>query len=122
MPTQKPFQIKRGDIVTVNLEPVLGHEQKGTNRPCVVIQNDMGNQYSPNTIVAIITDKDKSGKFYPVFVSVNKSDGNLNKDSIIDLSSIRQIDKRRINNYIGTFDSNIMTQVDTAIKNSLQLE
>lgn len=112
-------KIKRGDIIIVNLEPIKGSEQAG-RRPCVVIQNDFGNKYSPLTIIAPITSK-KFSKEFPTNVRLRRQDSKLDKDSTILLNQIKTIDKLRILKKISSLDSEIMERVDLAIKISLGL-
>jgi mRNA interferase MazF len=112
-------EVKRGDIFLANLEPVRGSEQGGI-RPCLVIQNDEGNKYSPVIIIASITSRIFEKKFLTnVFIS--KKDSGLSKDSTILLNQIKTIDKRRIIKKIGSLDIYLMKQVDMAIKISLGL-
>lgn len=113
-------EIKRGDIVIINLEPIRGSEQGGI-RPCLIIQNDQGNKYSPLTIIAPLTSK-KFSKEFPTNVELSKKDSKLNKDSTILLNQIRTIDKLRIIKKISSLDNFIMKKVDLAIKISLGLE
>jgi|SRR3989344_2532319 len=113
-------EIKRGDIVLVNLEPVKGSEQRGV-RPCLIIQNDKGNKYSPLTIIAPLTSKQFT-KEYPTNVFVKSKDSGLDKDSTILLNQIKTIDKSRIIKKIYSLDFFLMSQVDLAIKISLALE
>jgi|SRR3989344_1103556 len=114
------MEIKRGDIVLVNLEPVKGSEQGGI-RPCLIIQNDKGNKYSPLTIIAPLTSKEFT-KEYPTNVLVSREDSYLDKDSTILLNQIRTIDKSRIIKKISSLNSFLMNQVDMAIKISLALD
>ena len=86
------IQIKRGDVLLVNFEPVKGSEQ-GKVRPALVVQNDVFNKYSPLTIVAPITSKVYE-KEYPTNVLIRKKQANLNTDSTILLNQIRTIDKK----------------------------
>ena len=86
------LQIKRGDIYYANLDPVLGSET-GKTRPFLVIQNDIGNKYSPTIIVSIITEYSEKKVSYPICVAIKKCKG-LKKDSIANLSQIRTIDKK----------------------------
>lgn len=113
-------EIKRGDIVLVNLEPVKGSEQSGM-RPCLIIQNDKGNKYSPLTIIAPLTSKEFTKEF-PTNVFVSKGDSGLNKDSTILLNQIRTIDKLRITKKINSLCAGIMSKIDLAIKISLDLD
>lgn len=113
------MEIKRGDIVLANLEPVIGSEQ-GSIRPVLIIQNDISNRYSPTTIIAPITSKIYEKEF-PTNVKVLKNDSGLDKDSTILLNQIRAIDKSRIKKKISNLDNFIMNKVDLAIKISLGL-
>jgi len=119
-PTGFWMTIRRGDIVLVDLEPVKGSEQ-GKTRPCLVIQNDIGNEHSPTTIVAVLTSK--IGKEYPFTVFVKKGEANLPKDSIVLLNQIRTISiNDRIVQKIGSANFQTMEKVDNAIKISLALK
>ena len=112
--------IKRGDVYYADLDPVKGHET-GKTRPVVVIQNDIGNMYSPTTIVAIVTEYSKKKASYPICVTVKKGKG-LKKDSIVNLSQIRTIDKKRlIAPRITELSDEVVKKIDEAIKNSLGL-
>ena len=114
------MQVRRGDIVIVELSPTKGSEQHGTSRPCVVIQNDIGNQYSPTTIIAPFTTQYTSGDTYPFEVEVLASDTALDHDSVADLSQIRVVDiDERVKKNIGSIPSPEMMQIDSAIKHSL---
>ena len=114
------IQVKRGDIYYANLDPVLGSET-GKTRPVLVIQNDIGNMYSPTTIVAVITEYSKKKASYPICVAIMKDKG-LKKHSIVNLSQIRTIDKKRlVTPRLTTIQNNVMKQVDQAVKNSLAL-
>jgi len=113
-------EIRRGDVILVNLEPIIGSE-KGKTRPCVIIQNDIGNKYSPLTIVAVITRQKEIDKKYPTDVWVNKGAGDLDNDSIIQCDQIKTIDKIRIIKKYGSFDKKIMKDIDKSIKISLDL-
>lgn len=116
----KLLEIRRGDIVLLNLEPIRGSEQGGI-RPCLIIQNNFGNKYSPLTIIAPITSK-KFTKEFPTNVFVPKEDSRLDKDSTILLNQIKTIDKSRIFKKISSLNSFFMSQVDIAIKISLDLK
>jgi len=112
--------IKRGDVYYANLDPVKGHET-GKTRPVVVIQNDIGNMYSPTTIVAIVTEYSEKKASYPICVAVKKGKG-LKKDSILNSSQIRTIDKKRLKApKIIELSDNVMKKVDEAIVSSLGL-
>ncbi|MCH7568855.1 MAG: type II toxin-antitoxin system PemK/MazF family toxin [Nanoarchaeota archaeon] len=113
-------KIKRGDIVIANLSPIKGSEQGGT-RPCLIIQNDIGNEYSPTTIIAAITSK-KFNNEYPTNVNLSAKDSRLDKDSTILLNQIRTIDKKRIIKKISYLETHVMNKVELAIKISLELD
>lgn len=111
--------ILRGDIYYANLNPVIGSEQGGV-RPVLVIQNDIGNKYSPTTIIAAITSKIKRAKL-PTHVELSATQFDLEKDSVILLEQMRTIDKRRLKEKIAHLDDDIMNEVDQAILISLGL-
>lgn len=114
------LKIRRGDLYFANLDPVIGHET-GKTRPIVVIQNDIGNIYSPTTIVAIVTGYSEKKASYPICVAVKKGKG-LKKDSIVNLSQIRTVDKKRLMGpRITKLSDNIMKKIDEGIVNSLGL-
>jgi mRNA interferase MazF len=114
------LQVKRGDVYYASLEPVQGSET-GKTRPVVIIQNDIGNVYSPTTIVAIITEYSEKKASYPICVAVGIEQG-LKKDSIVNLAQIRTIDKRRlIVPRVTGFPEATMAQIDQALKYSLSL-
>lgn len=113
------MNIKRGDIVLVNLDPVKGSEQ-GKIRPALIIQNDIGNEYSPITIIAPITSKIFSKEF-PTNVQIKTEESSLEKDSTILLNQIREIDKSRIIKKLKKIDESTIKKVDIAIKVSLDL-
>lgn len=112
--------IKRGDIFYADLSPVIGSEQGGV-RPVVVIQNDIGNKYSPTIIVAAITSQLNKAKL-PTHVNVEAKGVPLPKNSVILLEQIRTIDKKRLREKIGRFGNNIMAEIDKAILVSLALK
>lgn len=109
--------ISRGDIVSVDLEPIIGSET-GKIRPCLVIQNDVINEYAPTTIIVVITSKRRleNKKKYRTHVWIDKGESNLTLDSIVQCEQIRTIDKRRIKNKIGHLDDNFMEKVEEAVK------
>ena len=112
-------QIVRGDIVVANLEPVTGSEQRGI-RPVLIIQNNLGNKYSPTTIIAPITSS-KMDDEYPTNVFLLKEESGLDKDSTVLLNQIKTIDKSRITKKISFLNNEIMRKIDLAIKISLDL-
>lgn len=109
--------VKRGDIWLVNLDPTLGHEIK-KSRPAVIIQNDVGNNYSPITILAPITSQNIE-KIYPIEVLLAKRNSGLEKNSKVLLNQIRAVDKRRLIKKLGKVDYDSMVKIDNAIKISL---
>ncbi|MEK6861198.1 MAG: type II toxin-antitoxin system PemK/MazF family toxin [Nanoarchaeota archaeon] len=114
------MDIKRGDIVLVNLDPVIGSEQ-GKTRPALVIQNDIGNKYSPTTIVAPITSKVFSKEF-PTNVQISPQDSGLESESTVLLNQVRNIDKSRIIKKLGALKDQIIKKVGLAIKISLGVD
>ncbi len=114
------MEIKRGDIFLVNLEPVAGSEQ-GKTRPCLVIQNNESNKFSPTTIIAPITTKVFS-KEYPTNVNIVAEESGLNFDSTILFNQIRAIDKTRLLKKLSCLNPAIMQKVNLAIKASLDLD
>lgn len=111
--------IKRGEIYRVDWGPGRGSEQSGL-RPALIIQNDIGNQYSPTTIVAAITTA--SVKPYPFVVAITASESGLPRDSSINLSAIMTIDKTRLRDKCAELSQAKMGEVDLAIKKSLALD
>lgn len=112
--------IKRGEIFLINLESIRGSEQGGI-RPCLIIQNNQGNLYSPLTIIAPITSKTFT-KEYPTNVFISKENSKLEKDSTILLNQIRTIDKQRIIKKVGSLDFFTIKKVDIALKISLAID
>jgi mRNA interferase MazF len=111
--------VLRGDIFYANLNPVLGSEQGGL-RPVLIIQNDIGNMYSPTTIVAAITSKIKRAKL-PTHIEIGTNRYRLEKDSVILLEQLRTIDKKRLKERIDHLDDETMQKVGTALEISLGL-
>jgi mRNA interferase MazF len=112
-------KVKRGDVFFADLSPVKGSEQGG-QRPVLVIQNDIGNRYSPTTIVAAITARIDKAKL-PTHVEVKKDEIGLVKDSVVLLEQIRTIDKERLIQKLGHLDEVAMSRVDEALLISLGL-
>ncbi|ADG81586.1 transcriptional modulator of MazE/toxin MazF [Thermincola ferriacetica] len=111
--------IRRGDIFFADLSPVVGSEQGGT-RPVLVLQNDIGNQYSPTTIVAAITSQISKAKL-PTHVEISAKNSGLEKDSVILLEQIRTIDKSRLMEKVTSLSEEDMEKVAQAIEISLGL-
>ena len=111
--------VKRGVIYYADLSPVVGSEQGGI-RPVLVIQNDIGNKYSPTVIAAAITSQINKAKM-PTHIELAAKDYGLNKDSVILLEQIRTIDKRRLREKIGRIDDGLMASVNNALSISFGL-
>lgn len=113
------MNIKRGEIYYADLSPVVGSEQGGV-RPVLIIQNDIGNRYSPTVIAAAITSqKDKTS--LPTHISVGAEGCGLAKDSIVLLEQVRTIDKQRLKEKMGSLDTTSMGLVDKALSVSFGL-
>ena len=112
--------IHRGDIYYANLNPVLGSEQGG-QRPVLIIQNDIGNMYSPTTIVAAITSRIKRAKL-PTHIEISASRYRLEKDTVILLEQLRTIDKQRLREKIDHLDEEIMAKVNEGIEISIGIK
>lgn len=113
------MNIKRGDIYYADLSPVVGSEQGGL-RPVLVVQNDVGNKYSPTVIVSAITSKMSKAKL-PTHIDVFANQVGLSKDSVILLEQIRTIDKVRLKEKMGHLDDTTMYQVNSALSVSFGL-
>ena len=111
------MQINRGDIYYADLSPVVGSEQGGV-RPVLVIQNDVGNKFSPTVIIAAITSQLTKAKL-PTHIELKKEKYNLFKDSVVLLEQIRTLDKRRLQEKVCSLDVPTMNQVDVAMMISL---
>ena len=112
--------VKRGDIFYADLSPVVGSEQGGI-RPVIVIQNDIGNKYSPTVIVAAITSQINKAKL-PTHVEISSEAYGLNKDSVVLLEQIRTLDKRRLKEKIGHMTDEDMILVDEALLISIGMQ
>ncbi len=111
--------VKRGDIYYADLSPVIGSEQGGI-RPVLVVQNDVGNKYSPTVIAAAITSQINKAKL-PTHIEVDAREYGLSKDSVVLLEQVRTIDKKRLKEKIGHFDDGLMEKVNDAISISFGL-
>ncbi|MBN1385582.1 type II toxin-antitoxin system PemK/MazF family toxin [Candidatus Woesearchaeota archaeon] len=114
----KRIAVKRGEIWLVNLDPTIGHEIR-KSRPGIIIQNDIGNKYSPITIIAPVTSSIE--KIYPIEVLLTKKNSGLKKESKAVLNQIRAIDKKRLIRKIGRLKNSAIGEVNEAIKISLGL-
>ena len=117
--SEKMNNIRRGDIYYADLSPVIGSEQGGL-RPVLIVQNDIGNRYSPTVIAAAITSKMTKSKL-PTHIDVTGEKVGLSKDSVILLEQIRTIDKKRLKEKMGHLDDAIMHEVNDAITVSFGL-
>lgn len=111
--------IKRGDIYYADLSPVVGSEQGGI-RPVLIVQNDIGNKYSPTVIAAAITSQINKAKL-PTHIEIAASEYGLAKDSVILLEQIRTIDKKRLREKVGRLDDELMEKVNEALSISFGL-
>lgn len=111
--------VKRGDIYYADLSPVVGSEQGGL-RPVLIVQNDVGNKYSPTVIAAAITSKLGKTRL-PTHIDVYAEKVGLQRDSVVLLEQIRTIDKRRLKEKMGHLDDHMMQAVDEAITVSFGL-
>ena len=105
--------IKRGEMYFADLSPVVGSEQGGI-RPVLIIQNDIGNRFSPTVIAAAITSQTEKNKL-PTHIHLNSKEHGLMKNSIILAEQIRTIDKSRLKERIGQVDERVMGQVNNAL-------
>jgi mRNA interferase MazF len=110
---------RRGDVYLVNFAPTIGAEVKKT-RPAVVIQNDIGNRWSPITIVAAMTSRFED-PLYPTEVLVKASEGGLAADSVVLLNQLRSVDKARLGRRLGALKAQTVREVDRALLLSLGL-
>ncbi|TJY42694.1 type II toxin-antitoxin system PemK/MazF family toxin [Cohnella pontilimi] len=111
--------VKRGDVFYADLSPVVGSEQGGV-RPVLVIQNDIGNRFSPTVIVAAITAQIQKAKL-PTHVEIEAKTHGMEKDSVILLEQIRTIDKQRLTDKITHLDEDTMLKVNEALQISVGL-
>ena len=107
------MNIKRGDIFYADLSPVVGSEQGGV-RPVLIVQNDVGNKFSPTVIAAAITSQQSKAKL-PTHIQLGAQDCGLMKDSVVLLEQIRTIDKKRLKEKIGKIDVDLSEKVDEGL-------
>ena len=112
------MKVKRGEIYYADLSPVIGSEQAGI-RPVLIIQNDVGNKFSPTIIAIAITSKQKAK--LPTHIEIESVGCGLSKDSIVLLEQIRTIDKKRLKERMGMLDNNSMYRIDNALSVSFGL-
>ena len=111
--------VKRGDIYYADLSPVVGSEQGGM-RPVLIVQNDVGNRYSPTVIAAAITSQQNKARM-PTHIEIEAHTYGLSKNSVVLLEQVRTLDKRRLRERMGCLDEKAMRRVDGAIAISLGL-
>ncbi len=111
--------VRRGEIYYADLSPVVGSEQGGM-RPVLIVQNDVGNRYSPTVIAAAITSQQNKAKL-PTHIEISAKSVGLTKNSVVLLEQIRTLDKRRLKERMGALDTQMMRQVDDAIAVSFGL-
>ena len=111
--------IKRGDIFYADLSPVIGSEQGGV-RPVLIVQNDVGNKYSPTVIAAAITSQNGKTNL-PTHIRVDAQNCGLQKDSVVLLEQVRTIDKARLKEHMGQLDVRAMNKVNSALNISFGL-
>ena len=111
--------VRRGDIFYADRSPVVGAEQGGI-RPVLIVQNDVGNRFSPTVIAAAITSQKDKARL-PTHIQLNSLGSGLARDSIVLLEQIRTIDKRRLKEHMGRLDDTSMTRVDEALQISFGL-
>ncbi|MBQ6420677.1 MAG: type II toxin-antitoxin system PemK/MazF family toxin [Clostridia bacterium] len=111
--------VRRGDIFYADLSPVVGSEQGGT-RPVLIIQNDLGNRYSPTVIAAAITSRKYKAEL-PTHIRVSAAESGLTQDSIVLLEQVRTLDKTRLREHMGTLPAGDMRRVNQALSVSFGL-
>ena len=113
------MSVRRGDVYYADLSPVVGSEQGGV-RPVLIVQNDIGNRYSPTTIVAAITSQIDKAKL-PTHIELAAEQYRLEKNSVVLLEQIRTIDKRRLREHVTLLSDDVMAEVNDALAISLGL-
>jgi len=113
-------KIRRGDMLYADLTIGVGSEQSGC-RPVLIIQNDIGNKFSPTVIIAVITSRTENKTKIPTHCPIKKQQG-LGRDSLVLLEQIRTIDKARLREYIGTLCGEDMSKIDNALAISVGLD
>ena len=111
--------IQRGEIYRADLDPVIGSEQSG-QRPVLIVQNDVGNRYSPTVIVAAVTSKMSKARL-PTHIEVDSAESGLTRSSVILAEQLRTIDKQRLQARMGMLPPEVMQRVDQALRMSLQV-
>lgn len=114
------MNVKRGDIYYADLSPVVGSEQGGV-RPVLIVQNDVGNKYSPTVIAAAITSQQDKTRL-PTHINVNGDGCGLSKDSVVLLEQVRTLDKQRLRERMGNLSQNDMSKINKALYVSFGLQ
>lgn len=115
----RKMNVKRGDIYYADLSPVVGSEQGGV-RPVLIVQNDVGNKYSPTVIAAAITSQQDKSRL-PTHISVNGNACGLSKDSVVLLEQVRTLDKQRLKERMGNLSTTDMNKINKALTVSFGL-
>ncbi len=113
------MNIRRGDIYYADLSPVIGSEQGGI-RPVLIVQNNVGNRFSPTVIAAAITSQQSKANL-PTHIPLNADTSGLSKNSVVLLEQVRTIDKKRLKEKMGSIDESVMNDINNAISISLGL-
>ncbi len=113
------MNIKRGDIYYADLSPVVGSEQGGV-RPVLIVQNNMGNKYSPTVIAAAITSQQSKANI-PTHITIESDSSGLSKNSVVLLEQVRTIDKQRLKEKMGSIGQSTMNKINEAISISMGL-
>ena len=113
------MNVRRGDIFYADLSPVIGSEQGGV-RPVLIVQNNIGNKYSPTVIAAAITSQQTKSSL-PTHIKVNADNCGLSRDSVVLLEQVRTLDKQRLKEKMGSLDNNSMDKVNKALTVSFGL-
>ena len=111
------MQVERGELYYADLSPVVGSEQGGL-RPVLIVQNNVGNKFSPTVIIAAITSQISKAKL-PTHIELDKNKFNLPKDSVVLLEQLRTLDKLRLKDKLGSLDEQMMHKIDIALMISL---
>lgn len=114
---ERDQMIQRGDLFSACLDPVVGSEQGGI-RPVLIVQNDIGNKYSPTVIVLAVTGQINKSRL-PTHVAIDAENTGLQRDSVVLAEQIRTLDKRRLREKIGSLRPEVMERVSQAIRISL---
>lgn len=113
------MEYRRGDVFYADLSPVIGSEQGGI-RPVLIVQNDVGNKYSPTIICAAITSQINKAKL-PTHIEIDCTKYTLVRDSVVLLEQVRTVDKQRLREKICSLDQSFMSRVDRALRVSFGL-